>query len=78
MRIQVECAPEHAGEAAPRRFYLGRNPVEVVDVIDRWPGHDHQYYKVQGDDGSIYILKHDTVEWVWNLTMFASRDAWNR
>ncbi len=78
MRIQVECESGHAGETPPRRFYLGHHPVEVVDVIDRWLDSEQHYYKVEGNDGSIYILKHDTVEWVWNLTMFVSRDTWNR
>jgi len=77
MRIQVECHNIEGGEAIPCRFFLGKKPVEVTEVIDRWLGHDHCYFKVQGDDGAIYLLRHDTLEWAWNLTMFASTNAWN-
>ena len=27
-------------------------------IVDRWLAPDYRYFKVQGDDGSTYILRH--------------------
>ena len=52
---------------------LGARPVEVVDVIDRWLAPDHRYFRVGGDDGAVYILRHDVGSERWELTMFDRR-----
>jgi len=49
--LRVECYSGHRGEETPRRFYLGNRHIEVAEVIDRWLGPDHRYFKVRGDDG---------------------------
>ncbi len=77
MRINVECRNREGEEAVPCRFFLGKRSVEVMEVLDRWLGNDHHYFKVQGDDGAIYLLRHDMDPWAWNLTMFASNGSWN-
>ncbi|MCH7887955.1 MAG: hypothetical protein IIA00_01610 [Proteobacteria bacterium] len=73
MIIRVECYAGHRGEETPRRFFLGARPVEVVDVIDRWLAPDHRYFRVGGDDGAVYILRHDVGSERWELTMFDRR-----
>ena len=70
MTVRVECHAGHRGEETPRRFYRGARPVAVVDVIDRWLAPDHRYFKVVGDDGCRYILRHDTASGSWEMTMF--------
>ena len=77
MRINVECDNREGDHVVPFRFFLGKRSIQVTEVIDRWPGHDHCYFKVQGDDGGIYMLRHDMEELAWNLTMFASSNARN-
>jgi hypothetical protein len=74
MDVQVECYAGHRGEETPRRLVLGGRRVEVVEVIDRWYGPDHRYFKLRGDDGAIYLLRHDERSGRWELTMF-QRDA---
>ncbi len=54
---------------------LGRRRVEVVEVLDRWLAPDHRYFKIEGDDGGIYILRHDVAVQRWKLTMFKCRDS---
>jgi hypothetical protein len=44
--------------------------VEVVEVIDRWLGPDHRYFKLKGDDGGQYILRHDEPSDRWELIQF--------
>jgi hypothetical protein len=68
--IRVECYAGHRGEEEPRRFYLGTRPVGVLEVLDRWFSPDHRYFKVRGDDGDTYILRHDTLTDQWELTLF--------
>lgn len=69
-RIAVDCHAGHRGEETPRRFRLGARSVEVADVLDRWLAPDHRYFKVRGDDGDVYILRHDPQADAWELTMF--------
>lgn len=72
MRVRVECYEGHRGQETPRRFFLGARAVEVSEVVDRWLAPDHRYFKVTGDDGSIYILRHDVESGGWDLTLFDS------
>ncbi len=70
LTIQVECYAGYRGEETPRRFFLGGRKVEVKEILDRWLAPDHRYFKVRGDDGNDYILRHDAATDRWELTMF--------
>jgi hypothetical protein len=82
LRVETAAAPAAAragqdfastpGDAPPARFYLGERAVRVVEVIDRWLGTDDRYFKVKGDDGDLYILRHDRLDAHWELTLFTS------
>ena len=69
--IRVECHAGHRADERPLRFFLEDRAVEVAAVLDAWVGPDHRYFKVKGDDGDVYILRHDTDADSWELTMFA-------
>lgn len=68
--VRVECYAGYRGEETPVRFYLGERLIEVEEVLDRWIDPTHSYFKVKGDDGGIYILRHDTNSDVWEMTLF--------
>ncbi len=70
--IRVEACEGHRGEPTPRCFFLGPRRVEVTEVVDRWLGSDRRYFKVRGDDGDVYILRHELLPDHWELTLFAS------
>lgn len=70
--LQVECYAGYRGEETPRRFFLGERKVEVVEVVDRWLAPGHRYFKLSGDDGNRYILRHDEDTGTWELTLFAA------
>ncbi len=70
LAIRVECYAGYRDEETPRRFWLGDRLVEVAEVSDRWLAPDHRYFKVKGNDGDIYILRHDSRADRWEMTMF--------
>lgn len=75
MEVKVDCYAGYRGEETPRRFDLEGRCVEVVEVIDRWYGADHRYFKLLGDDGAVYLLRHDEPADRWELKMYQRDDA---
>lgn len=73
MLIRVECHAGHRGEETPQRFFLGERAVEVDEVRDRWHGEDHRYFKVLGNDGVVYVLRHNERAGDWEMTMYGHR-----
>ena len=67
MSVHVECYAGYRGEETPRRFSFGGRQVEVDEVVDRWLTPDHRYFKVRGDDGGVYVLRHDAVSGRWEM-----------
>ena len=70
MKIEVACEAGHQGEATPQRLALDHRTVTVIAVIDRWLAPEHRYFKVKGEDGAIYILRHDVPADGWQLILF--------
>ena len=70
--LRVECYAGYRGEQSPTRFFIGSRKVEVDEVLDRWIGPDHRYFKLRGDDGGIYLLRHDEAADRWELTVYDS------
>lgn len=68
--MHVECYSGYRGEETPRRFWMGERCIGVRRVIDLWLSPDHRYFKLLGDDGGIYILRHDAHQDRWELTFF--------
>ena len=73
MAVRVECYAGYRGEETPRVFFLGDRRVEVAAVLDSWLAPDHRYFKVQGEDGGLYILRHDVDSGEWEITVFEQR-----
>lgn len=72
LQIGVTCYAGYRGEETPRWLTLGDRRVEVVEVIDRWLDPRHRYFKLRGDDGGVYLVRHDVAEDAWELTLFDS------
>ncbi|HWQ00385.1 MAG TPA: hypothetical protein VNK92_07935 [Vicinamibacterales bacterium] len=70
MQVRVHCHAGYRGEQTPRAFELGDRRIGVVEVLDAWLAPDHRYFKVRGDDGDTYILRHDIVRETWELTVY--------
>ncbi len=70
--IRVECYAGHRADVVPVRFFIGQRAIEVSEIIDRWLDPAHSYFKLRGDDGGIYILRHDQATDAWEMTLFDS------
>lgn len=69
VQVQVECYAGHRGEQTPRVLVLGERRVGVSEVLDQWLGPDHRYFKLRGDDGDVYLVRHDPGTSAWEVTM---------
>lgn len=72
MRVDVTCEIDQTGEQVPKSFALGPRRVTIAVVLDRWLAFDHRYFKVRDESGDEYILRHDMLLGVWDLTLFRS------
>ena len=70
MQIEVDSDADEAGIKKPKRIRLNGRIVTIVEAIDQWPGEDYCYFKVRGDDGSLYVLRLNEARDSWELTMF--------
>lgn len=68
MLLQVESRPGLHGDVEPVAFLLGSKRIEVLQILDRWIGSDHSYFKVDASDGGLYILRLSGGQ--WELTLF--------
>ena len=75
MKIRVECYSGYKGEEIPRRLIIGEQVIGVVKVLDQWLAPDHRYFKVEGDNGSIYIVRYDMISLQWELTLFEEKQV---
>lgn len=67
MEIAVECYAGYRGEETPRRFSIGERPVQVARIIDRWVTPDYRCFRVEGDDGRVYVLGQNAASGKWEL-----------
>lgn len=70
--INVDCYAGYRGEETPRRLRIGDHQIAVVEVLDCWLSPGQRYFKLRGDDGAVYIVRHDPAENLWELTLFDS------
>jgi hypothetical protein len=75
MKIRVETYDGYRAGERPLRFHIGAKKREVVEVLDRWFGEDHDYFKVIADDGGVYVLRYNRSEDSWELTQYRALGA---
>lgn len=75
LTIKVDCYAGYRGEETPRYIQLGQRKIAVTEVLDQWLAPDHRYFKIQGDDGAIYIIRHDTHKWDWELIFYTQTNT---
>ncbi len=74
MELHVECYAGYRADETPRALRLGERRVVVAEILDRWLAPDHSYFKLRGDDGAVYIIRHDLDTDHWELTLYERSD----
>jgi len=70
MTIRVECCVGYRGEPEPSVFWLGEHRLAVREIVDRWFGPARRWFKVDADDGHLYVLRCDENTGDWELAAF--------
>ena len=70
LAIGVDCYAGNRGEQTPRTLILADRRIGVAEVLDAWLAPDYRYFKVRGEDGNTYLVRHDERSGTWELTMF--------
>lgn len=72
MAIRVECREGHLGTPEPVAFWLADRKLQVQALVDRWFGPGQYWFKVDADDGNVYILKYDETDGNWEIAAYRS------
>lgn len=69
IKIKVEAYSGYKANERPISFTIRDKILKVKEIIDRWHGEDHDYFKVKADDEYIYIIRYDRERDEWELVM---------
>jgi len=65
--IQVSCYSGYKADERPIDFTVRGRKLMVEEIIDRWYGVNHSYFKVLANDQKIYLIRYDQDEGQWTL-----------
>jgi len=65
MTNRVECYAGYRSDQEPLAFWLGGRRVAVRSVVVRWIAPMQRWFKVDADDGRMYVLRHDEATGDW-------------
>ena len=66
-RISVSCYSGYKANERPMTFTLRERILSVDEILDRWHGLDHSYFKVLANDHKVYLIKYDRGNDLWTL-----------
>ncbi len=70
MPIRVECYAGYRGDQEPTAFRLGERRLAVRAILDRWFAPQTRWFRVEADDGNLYVLRHDEAGGTWDVAAF--------
>lgn len=73
----VECYSGYTADERPVTFRLGDRRIAVREILDRWYGEGHAYFKLIGEDGALYIIRQDRGSDTWELVFSRARKNQN-
>ena len=65
--INVSCYSGYKANERPIDFTVRGRKLIVQEIMDRWYGVDHSYFKVLTNDQKIYLIRYDQDEDLWTL-----------
>ena len=67
--LTVEAYSGYKADERPVAFRLGGRRIAVQQILDRWYGEDHAYFKLTGEDETVYIIRQDRPSDTWELIL---------
>ena len=67
MELRVTHFKDQNGESIPTSFTIDEIRFNILEILDRWGGTDHRYFKIVTGNGEIYILRHDLYTDIWSI-----------
>lgn len=74
-KIEVVAYSGYKANERPLSFVLDERNVRVSQVIDRWYGIEHDYFKVIAEDERIYLLKWHRIDDLWFVVKVMTREG---
>ncbi|RLC30283.1 hypothetical protein DRH13_04565 [Candidatus Woesebacteria bacterium] len=65
--ITVVAYSGYKANERPLRLLIDEKDLEVEQIIDRWCGVEHDYFKCLANDGQVYLLKWHRIHDQWFL-----------
>jgi hypothetical protein len=65
--LVVETYSGVRADERPLAIRLRERRVAVQEILDRWLGEAHAYFKLVGEDGIRYLIRHDLHSDTWEL-----------
>ena len=59
----------YKADERPTTLTFGEHTLQVREIIDRWYGVDHAYFRVTGDDDTVYVIRHDLETGTWEMIL---------
>lgn len=69
MIIKVRAYSGYKANERPTSFFIKDRELRILEVLDRWYGEGHDYFKVKADDAYTYIIRYDHKRDEWELVM---------
>jgi hypothetical protein len=71
----VETYSGYKADERPVAFRLRGRRIAAREILDRWEGEDHAYFKLTDEDGTVYIIRQDRSSDSWELILMETPDA---
>ncbi len=73
--IEVNAYSGYKANERPVSFRIRERLFEVKEILDRWYGEDHDYFKLRADDDHTYLIRYDRKNDEWELLMMEKGDG---
>ncbi len=69
LSLTVETYSGYKADERPVALQLRGRRIAIREILDRWYGEDHTYFKLTGEDGMVYIIRLDRFSDTWELIL---------
>ena len=73
VKIEVVAYSGYKANERPLYFVLEQKKLSVVNVLDRWYGVEHDYFKVLAEDGKVYLIRWHRILDLWFVVKIMER-----